>query len=211
MMKTWRRSEYSDLIPIDLIFEILSSLPAKSVARFRSVSKLWGSIISRIDFTELFLTKSSGRPQLLFTCVKSNELFFFSTPQTCENWFPVVAAEYHMKLRCDPFRNILNPISGLVCFHDKRGDKSGLLETVICNPSTGQSFTLPKMKTRGRVALMSSFLGYDPVEKHFKVLAMTFPSGDDGISEEHQVLTLGGTGSWGMIQCCIPHCPGFKV
>ncbi|XP_010468111.1 PREDICTED: F-box protein DOR-like [Camelina sativa] len=65
--------------------------------------------------------------------------------------------------------------------------------------------------TRRRVAL-SSYLGYDPIEKQFKVLAMTFPfRSDDGISEEHQVLTLGGTGSWRMVQCCIPHCPGWKV
>ncbi|XP_010480341.1 PREDICTED: F-box protein DOR-like [Camelina sativa] len=209
-MKTWRRrSEYSEPIPVDMIYEILLSLPAKSIARFRSVSKLWCSILGRTDFTELFLTKSSCRPQLLLSCVKDNELFFFSTPQTnCENWFPVVAADYHMKLRCDEFLQIFNPISGLVCFKDKRGRKN---VTVICNPSTGQSFTLPKMKTRRRVAL-SSYLGYDPIEKQFKVLAMTFPSGsDDGISEEHQVLTLGGTGSWRMIQCCIPHCPGWKV
>ena len=204
-----RKSEYSDSepIPVDLIYEVLSKLPAKSVARFRCVSQLWGSMLSCKYFTDLFLTRSSGRPQLLFTCVKDNELFFFSTPQTRGNWFPV-AATYHMKYPCARFINYLSHISGLVCFKDRRGKKNGLLATVVCSPSTGQSFTIPKMKTRRRIAL-SSYLGYDPIHKQFKVLAMTLP---DGISEEHQVLTLGGAGSpWKMIECSIPHCPGYQV
>jgi len=48
-------------IPNDLVYEILLRLPAKSVARCRCLSKLWSSILSHQDFTELFLTKSSIR------------------------------------------------------------------------------------------------------------------------------------------------------
>ncbi|ESQ33461.1 hypothetical protein EUTSA_v10009794mg, partial [Eutrema salsugineum] len=44
------RGQYSDTIPMDLIPEIFSKLPAKSMARFRCVSKLWGSIHRRLFF-----------------------------------------------------------------------------------------------------------------------------------------------------------------
>ncbi|KAL1191310.1 putative F-box protein [Cardamine amara subsp. amara] len=55
-----------DSIPKELILEILSRLSAKSVARFCCVSKLWAFIFGGPCFTELFLTRSSARPRLLF-------------------------------------------------------------------------------------------------------------------------------------------------
>ncbi|CAA7047915.1 unnamed protein product [Microthlaspi erraticum] len=77
---------------------------------------------------------------------------------------------------------------------------------VICNPSTGQSLTLPKVKTR-RIDV-TSFFGYDPIDKQFKVLSMTW-SRCGRTTEQHQVLTLGGTGklSWRMIECSLRHYP----
>ncbi|CDY34486.1 BnaC04g13130D [Brassica napus] len=53
-------------IPIDLIIEIFSRLPLKSIARCRCVSKRWASLLRRPHFTELFFTKSLARPQLFF-------------------------------------------------------------------------------------------------------------------------------------------------
>ncbi|CAL9216866.1 unnamed protein product, partial [Arabidopsis halleri] len=93
--------ENSGYIPIDLIPEILSRLPAKSVGRFRCVSKLWGSILTSQDFTELFLTRSSTRPRLLLVLQRANgELLFFSSPQPQNPYEKslVVTADFHMKL-----------------------------------------------------------------------------------------------------------------
>ncbi|XP_010495953.1 PREDICTED: putative F-box protein At2g19630 [Camelina sativa] len=72
--------------PIDLIIEILLRLPVNSIARCRCVSKLWATILSRTDFTELFLTRSLARPKLLFACrrvcfdVRSEEFRFINKP-----------------------------------------------------------------------------------------------------------------------------------
>ena len=52
-------------------------------------------------------------------------------------------------------------------------------------------------------------LGYDPVDKQYKVLSMTWGS-TCGRQEEasHQVLTLGTENPlWRRINCCIPHFP----
>ncbi|CAL9242020.1 unnamed protein product [Arabidopsis halleri] len=47
-----------------------------------------------------------------------------------------------------------------------------------------------------------SYFGYDPVEKQYKVLSVTWSKG----SKEYQVLTLRiGEPSWRIIKCCRPH------
>ncbi|KAL1216964.1 F-box protein [Cardamine amara subsp. amara] len=62
------------------------------------------------------------------------------------------------------------------------------------------------MKTRRRIGL-KRFFAYDPFEKQFKVLSMTWPvHGRNLIFQEYQVPTLGtGEPSWRMVKCCIPH------
>ncbi|CAF1934809.1 unnamed protein product [Brassica oleracea] len=69
-------------IPDDLAVEIFSRLPSKAIARCRCACKLWSSMLLREDFTDLFLTKSSARPQLLFACQDHirNYIFFSSSP-----------------------------------------------------------------------------------------------------------------------------------
>ncbi|KAF8105331.1 hypothetical protein N665_0158s0015 [Sinapis alba] len=70
-------------IPLDLSYERFSRLPTKSIGRFRCVSELWRSILCSAYFTELYLTKSSARPSLLFAMegATNNEFLFYSSPQ----------------------------------------------------------------------------------------------------------------------------------
>ncbi|KAL0865918.1 hypothetical protein Bca101_045036 [Brassica carinata] len=145
----------SCLIPCDLIIEIFSRLPAKSIARFRCLTKRWASLLRLPYFTELFLTKSSTRPRLLFFCEKDGHLF------SC--------------------------VKGLVLLRFERVLNGHGHVSVICNPSAGQSLILPKVKTRRKIGVRS-YLGYDPVEKQYKVLSMTwlFHGSQRLVSDEHQ-------------------------
>ncbi|KAJ4883423.1 F-box protein DOR [Raphanus sativus] len=201
--------ENSLTIPDDLISEIFLRLPVKCIARCRCLSKLWASIINRQDFTDRYLKISSTRPRLLFVFHESRKVFFFSAPQNQEddNSSPTTSS-YHMSFPVDYVEGICSPISGLVCVNNKqilKGRRTPVIVSTICNPSTGQSFTLPRMKTRKKKPDARSFFGYDPVEKQYKVLSMTFA--DD--ATEHQVLTLQtGKLSWRMIECGVPHHPG---
>ncbi|CAN8299846.1 unnamed protein product [Cochlearia groenlandica] len=198
-------------IPIDLVMEILSRLPAKSIARFRCLSKPLASLLRLPDITEQFLTRSSSRPPLLFACQNEDdrELLFFSTPQPHnpreDSPPPLLLASYHMKIPFDYSKDAFRTIRGLFFLSDKVGKR---VLSVICNPTTRESLTLPKAKTRKR-AEITSYFGYDPVEKQYKILSMTvptFPMGAHVVSEEHQVLTLGNEKpSWKMIKCCVPH------
>ena len=190
----------SETIPTDLIIEILLRLPPKSIAKCRWASKLWDSILRRADFTELFITRSRARPQLLLSCVENEELFLSSIPQEVQNQ-DVVTANYHTRFPCGRSSKIIGPVRGLVCLTHLRKYKK--TAPVICNPSTGQSLPLPNVKTRS--ILVNSFLGFDPVGKQFKILSMT--TRDYLNCEEHQVLTLGTEKkmSWRKIQCSISH------
>ncbi|CAA7045648.1 unnamed protein product [Microthlaspi erraticum] len=103
---TKREKKSEPTIPTDLIIEIFSRLPGKSVARFRCLSKLWSSTLRRPYFTELFLTKSSARPRLLFVLRKDLYEWTVSRRLSLIN---------HMGSRIDEWDTqpvICNPITG---------------------------------------------------------------------------------------------------
>ncbi|XP_010480784.1 PREDICTED: putative F-box protein At5g42430 [Camelina sativa] len=181
-------------IPIDLFHEIFTRLPAKSIGKFCCVSKQWASILDRQDFTELFLTRSSTRPRLLFAVQRYGEWLFFSSPQTqnpYEKSSLALAADFHIKLRLDEGYYRCEYTSGLIYF-------SGTKSQVICNPITGQHAILPKADRELR-----SFFGFDPIDKQYKVLLIN-KIGDD--ERAYHILTLGsGIMRWRMIQCPFTH------
>ncbi|KAG7595117.1 F-box-like domain superfamily [Arabidopsis thaliana x Arabidopsis arenosa] len=78
-----REIELLDSIPVDLVINILSrlSVSIKFIARCRCVSKLWSSIIRRLNYNQLFPIKPLAPPQLLFVYKVEGELLFNSSPQ----------------------------------------------------------------------------------------------------------------------------------
>ncbi|OAP17345.1 hypothetical protein AXX17_AT1G41860 [Arabidopsis thaliana] len=85
MAETEKNLQSLDHIPIDVLFEILVKLPAKSVARFLCVSKVWATMIRGEVFIRSFTSYSSPQkqPRLLFALVDclrlyNKMLYFFS-------------------------------------------------------------------------------------------------------------------------------------
>ncbi|XP_023633039.1 LOW QUALITY PROTEIN: F-box protein At3g57590-like [Capsella rubella] len=118
-----KRRENLELIPTDVIMEIFSRLPAKSVARFRSLSML-----NLPYFTELFLTKSLARPRLLFAINQGNEWLFFSSPQPQNPYekLSLVATDFHMRFISCTDDISCSYSSGLICIYDCRIQKEGI-------------------------------------------------------------------------------------
>ncbi|CAN6995480.1 unnamed protein product [Brassica rapa subsp. trilocularis] len=183
------RAENSDSIPIDLILEIFSRLPSKSVGRFHCVSKLWRSMLSCPYFKELYLIRSSTRPRLLFVVhsvgeEEEDKLHFYSSSQPpipYDKSSLVVAADYHTTFpseRC-------SYASGLICFRGK-GCSGEEAMTLICNPITGQYAELPKVIM---YIPSTAFLGFDPIDKQFKILVEHFRY--SCATHRHIILTLG--------------------
>ncbi|CAF2110601.1 unnamed protein product [Brassica oleracea] len=184
--------ENSGQIPIDIILEILSRVPAKSIARFRCASKDWGVTLCRPYFTDQFIKMSSLSPCLLFTFHAEGKWSFFSSPESLlisDRKSSRVAVHRLSHIPIDYPIRVCVPACGLLCTKDE-WDLSGKKDArmMICNPSTGGFKLLPKVKTKRRRVL--TYLGYDPVEK---------------------VLTLGtGNMNWRMIECSVSHCPQSK-
>ncbi|RID61518.1 hypothetical protein BRARA_E00660 [Brassica rapa] len=157
------RAENPASIPIDLILEILSRLPSKS---------LWRTMLSCPYFKELYLTRSSAGPRLLFAVDKvGEELHFYSSPQPqipYDKSSLVEAADYHTKF---PSRRC-NYASGLICFSGKCHSRKDALTLILIMYNTSKAF-----------------LGFDPVDRQFKILVehLPYPSARD---RRHITLTL---------------------
>ncbi|XP_010485085.1 PREDICTED: putative F-box protein At5g52620 [Camelina sativa] len=202
------REDNSDVIPIDIIHEILSRSCNKSIARFGLESKFCAFILGRPEFTELFLTRSSSNqpPRLLFATNYYSKWRLYSCPQPQspdEDHSLIVSADYHMELLGDVGPgNICGPVSGLLYFSNLRISKEGIDKLpVICNPSTGQYTGLPQLRSKSGEP--RNLLGYDPICKQYKVLAISKSPYGEG-----HFLTVGtGKVSWRKIQCPIHHYP----
>ncbi|KAF3587201.1 hypothetical protein F2Q69_00030579 [Brassica cretica] len=68
-------------IPNELIIEILSRVPAKSIATCRRVLKEWKSLLLTPAFTDSFLAISSVQPRILLTFKCSGKWHFCTAPQ----------------------------------------------------------------------------------------------------------------------------------
>lgn len=80
------QSKSTSSFPLDLTTEILLRLPARSVLRFRCVSKLWSSITTDSYFIKSFETRfSTLRPSLLVCFKEGDKLFVSSIPQHNHN------------------------------------------------------------------------------------------------------------------------------
>ncbi|CAH8262371.1 unnamed protein product [Arabidopsis lyrata] len=188
---------------------ILSRLLAKSVARFHCVSKRWASTLDSPNFKELFLTKSSAKPLLLFAIEEEGIWSFFSSPQL-ENPYEkssstlVAAASFHVKfspdnLRINHYYNLryfsIGYASGLIYIYGDRHQARPL----ICNPNTGRYAILPYRYTYRKAY---SFFGFEPIDKQYKVLSMAYPCGPG----HDKVLTFGaGDMTWRRIKCSLRH------
>ncbi|XP_010463253.1 PREDICTED: putative F-box protein At1g47790 [Camelina sativa] len=172
--------------PADLNLEILLRLPARSVLRFRCVSKLWSSITTDSYFINSYETRfSTLRPSLLVCFIANGKLFVSSIPQDNQNSKessyscsqPIY--RYNMKFPQGPcYFPPTESVHGLICFQVSASP-------VIWNPSKRQLLTFPKPDENWSNITM--FLGYDPVEGKHKIMCIP----DSRSSEVCRVLTLG--------------------
>ncbi|CAA7048032.1 unnamed protein product [Microthlaspi erraticum] len=170
-------------------------------------------------FTELFLTRSSARPRLLFAVEQRNRLSFYSSPQRRNPYKKplsslVVSAEFHTKFPPDNMQMYPRTdrqfacgyASGLIYFFallSKKDDNYGV--PAVCNPNTGLYATLPYLQ---RYKEDYNFFGFDPIDKQFKVLFMAY---HPRCSEwrDHRIMTLdtGRRRLWRKIKCPLTHEP----
>ncbi|CAH2072666.1 unnamed protein product [Thlaspi arvense] len=176
-----------DGIPEDLVFEIIGRLPAKSVARFLLVSKLWARIIRSKEFINSFPLGSSSQPRLLIAFggldsrvgssgrgsrrwdPRKENWYFFSSALSSSSFF---LSRSHTPLPCpENIEYHSHYVNGLLSVGYGQ-------EQFIVDPTTGKCTALPRVKTRRKVAI--SFFGYDPLNDEYKLdLVSGVPAGNN--------------------------------
>ncbi|XP_025823822.1 F-box protein At3g49450-like isoform X3 [Panicum hallii] len=131
-------NQEAPVLPPEVITEILARLPAKSVGRFRCVSRAWCAMLSTAYFVDLHLRCANrpDHPRLLLTAVGSGY------DGHLHSWRPGGAVE---KLKPDDFSDgvivpVTKPCRGLILV---RG--AGYCGYFVCNPSTGFISSLPQL------------------------------------------------------------------
>ncbi|CAH2036389.1 unnamed protein product, partial [Thlaspi arvense] len=197
-------------IPLDLMVEILLRLPAKSLDRFRFVSKTWCSVIRSRQFADAFMSLSLSRPRLLLSVNNEgdDQLMFFCSPHQSSSFSSsssMVTAKSNTltipKVRSDDCMFQSNSVRGFVCC-------SLRCRFAVCNPNTGQVVVLPEdYNPISQSKALYMYLGYDPVKDQYKVLRLKMKTcSDKAIS--HSVCTLGGqlsSSSWRRIESNISY------
>ncbi|XP_019162026.1 PREDICTED: putative F-box protein At3g52320 [Ipomoea nil] len=182
------------LLPQDILFEILSKLPAKLLVRFRCVSKLFYALIADHGFGALHRSSSLTLPSRagILIAIKphssgsSRAFYTINFSEQNPQWPGMLQANRLGYLDAEPFLKccLHSSSDGLICLSRLNGD------VVVCNVSTGQRISLPTIQFPSACAL----LGFDSQSKRYKILMIDWRMSSFGY--KHWVLTVGVDKSW---------------
>ncbi|XP_010503978.1 PREDICTED: putative F-box protein At3g52320 isoform X2 [Camelina sativa] len=205
------RSATFEEIPEEVLIEILARLPAKSVMRFKCVSKHWSSLISSRYFTNLFFQVSSPkREPRVFMFLSDNEhlcALLSNNNNFISDSYPHLNQDLTMPGMGGCF---VNALRGLMCFRVGR-------EVRICNLTTRQLLKLPRVKSNildeaGGEFRMWNYFGHDSVHDEYKVLSTVCEVNEEErvVRSEHKVLILGLGAYWRSTQSTTPPPPPHR-
>ncbi|XP_019158824.1 PREDICTED: putative F-box protein At3g52320 [Ipomoea nil] len=191
-------------LPEDILVEILSKLPAKSLVRFRCVSKFFCALIANHGFGVLHRSLSLTLPSRAGVLISIESRTQHSTAGPCAYYTLNFSEEENPRrgtlqanrvgyLDAKPYL-LSSSSDGLICVSSiANGD------VAVCNVSTGQRIFLPTIQYKNDSALL---LGYDSESKRYKVLMSVCRNigkkimGPLCYEHKHWVFTVGVDKSW---------------
>ncbi|KAL3502776.1 hypothetical protein ACH5RR_037225 [Cinchona calisaya] len=204
-----------DHIPEEVLIHILTKVPAKSLLRFRSVSKSWKSLITSPYFISLhthqsFLSKPSPPDDKMlvrhYSKAKKTELY------TIHHNNEDFTVENETKI-CFPFRGlsryyfrIVGFSNGLLCLSDDVFGYTNLV--MLWNPLIRRKITLPLPKSifnkLGPYMFVLGF-GFDVKNNDFKVVRIAYVQGINGynLPPKVEIFAL-NLGTWSGIDADVP-------
>ncbi|KAG5597113.1 hypothetical protein H5410_038345 [Solanum commersonii] len=195
--------EYSMSIPEEILFDIFSWLPVKSLMRFRCISQYFNSLVCEPYFVDIHQCHSRIRTKLL---VRQWDLvgkrnFYYTIEQNASH------RRVHIEDYFDGLTNVIDLkgyfvecVNGLFCFWSCISQV-----VVICNPSTRQVRFLPCIKHEYDGLGHGQFLfGYEPKDEVYKVVFVKRDEHDISAAR-CWIFSLGIDESWKEIDrapCC---------
>ncbi|CAH8268385.1 unnamed protein product [Arabidopsis lyrata] len=216
--RTVVKPQWKISIPENVLMEILPRLPAKSLMRFKCVSKLWYSLISSRYLTNIFhKSSSSTQGRRLFMSLVDKEMNYnYALVSSSRDSVPVISPYDSVPVfDLDQYLDMrgiegcfVNALRGLVCF--RIGTR-----VRICNLTTRQHVTLPILRpitVAKPIDNVWNYFGHDPVHDEYKVFSTVWEMSEEErvVRSEHHVLVLGPEASWRNTQNTItppPHRP----
>ncbi|PHT57846.1 hypothetical protein CQW23_00209 [Capsicum baccatum] len=136
------------ILPVELISEILSRLPAKSVLQFKSVLKSWLALISSPEFAKAHLR--------------------FSVKNTEDIQHLLILGRFRLGIvRTDT--RLAGSCNGLILL----AHYSNSQYSILWNPTTGKRKTLPDYRPRWKSYASYGF-GYDELHDDYKVVGIFY-------------------------------------
>ncbi|XP_074325892.1 putative F-box protein At1g47790 [Apium graveolens] len=165
-----RRRRYCSYLPEEIMFEILSWLPVKSLVRFKSVCKLWRSIISNNIFIRTHLANSKNKGVILNYRSDLTEIAGIADYDYIEvhDTHQDSVKLYHLPPR-ETSIIYINSFDGLVCLYNYDG---GVI--YIWNPATRRFKILPSPNKEFSNVRAFVGLGFDPICNDYKILRIVF-------------------------------------
>lgn len=184
-------------LPSQLIIEILSRLPMKTLFSCRCVCKLWQSLLLDPHLINLHLSRAPIS-LLLKTFNEKRKLIEFhlldlqgKKTDSCESRITIKKKSNLPNIEFD----YVNSCNGLLCLCEP-GTEDPIY---VCNPILGEYITLPKVKKD--VSIVGAGFGFSLETKEYKVVRVFQIMGTDPIKREihdhyeAEIYVL-GTGSW---------------
>ncbi|CAI0383790.1 unnamed protein product [Linum tenue] len=188
-----------DLLPTELVQDILSRLPITSLVQFRSVCRSWRVLAVDPELVALSLRRAA--PCLLLHC---------DFPIRNQIYFADLAAEDSRVRRIQvpfwpsmPEFEVIGSCNGLLCLSDSLyGDA-----LYVYNPFAGKFTQLPKSEHYAGQEVVFGF-GFHPRTKEYKVIKIVYyrgrgrssgsgrPVGSRRMMSDVQILTLGSSSGW---------------
>ncbi|CAH2038882.1 unnamed protein product [Thlaspi arvense] len=189
-------------LPMDLVTdEILTRLPAKSLMRFKCVSKHWLSVICSKYFSNRFLTVPAPRLYLSLRDLndKGKSVILSLAPSSSSSTTPSSFVVDHDLTIPRMGGNIVQFFRGFMCYIYRS-------RAHIYNPATRQLVTLPFINSRNMIVprggdkVVYYYFGHDPINDQYKVVSLISVYSLNGakVMSKNWVFDLkaGGGGSW---------------
>ncbi|THG13655.1 hypothetical protein TEA_007394 [Camellia sinensis var. sinensis] len=198
----------SDYLPEEVLIEILSRFPVKSLLRFICVSKPWRSLITSPSFINTHLNKSTNNTLthlllLRYTCLNPNqEHYLLRFDNKTFNRY----AQFTSPFKTHFYFRVVGTCNGLVCLSDDLfGDKHNI---ILWNPMIRRYVALPKpsLSLDSYIPYMSVLgFGFDLRTNDYKVVRIShFERRKNAIPlPKVEVYSL-KTGSWKALTCGVP-------
>ena len=189
----------------DIIINILSRLPVKSLMICKSVSKQWWRLISSPNFMRLQLIRSQENPIYVFypySCRCHSEHFLTKIDGETTETLPGCNRRY--------FKGMICSFNGLICCINTEGIRcisirtSLRLDIHIRNPATREVLLLPQ--SRGSKESPKIGVAFYPRTNEYKVFQFFNPAGKSHDKHSECEVYSSITGCWKGIGC-VAHSP----